>query len=160
MRRQQISLPSGGNYSSRHTMPRYYTSVSSVGAGALQRHKCVRSESGRRCNRSLPKPPLLLVLRAKLYAVTAERKQARAREKEEDERETAAGKEKQLSSDTARPNIPLVFTEGGVKRLRFLQAISQCVIFQDLALMILLYTLKQFQCSVENIHSWISAECT
>lgn len=32
-----------------------------IGAGALLGRKCVRSESRRRCNRSLPKPPLLLV---------------------------------------------------------------------------------------------------
>lgn len=68
--------------------PRCYIGIS-VGAGALQGRKYVRSESGRRCNHSLPKSPLLLVARncTPWWKKTSWRNQER--------REMTAKKEKQ-----------------------------------------------------------------
>ena len=88
--------------------PRCYIGIG-VGARALQGRKYVRSESGRRCNRSLPKPPLLLVTRE---VVRHDEKKTSWRD--EERRETAAKKEKQreLSSGTAWSSILLVHGRG------------------------------------------------
>jgi len=95
---QRISLPIGGNYS-QPTMPRCYIGIG-VGAGVLQRRKYVRSESEHRCNRSLPKPPLLLVTRE-----VVRHGGKKTSQRDEEKREMVAKKEKQreLSSSTAWP---------------------------------------------------------
>jgi len=96
------------------TMPRCYIGIG-VGAGALQRRKDVRRESEQRCDRSLPKPPLLLVTREVVRH--GGKKTSR---RDEERREMAAKKEKQreLSSGTAWPSILLVHAKSGRKRIQ------------------------------------------
>jgi hypothetical protein len=85
---KRISLPNGGNYSSHGA-----ASASGVGVGTLQGRKCVRSESGRGCNRSLSKPPLLLVTREVEHSTTAAAKRKRVGKREgEREREREGGR--------------------------------------------------------------------
>jgi len=109
---QRISLPIGGGNYSTHDAILASASVQE----ALQRRKYVRSESEHRCNRSLPKPPLLLVTRE---VVRHGGKKTSRRNEERWEMAAKKEKQRELSSGTVWSSILLVHAESGRKRIQF-----------------------------------------